>query len=62
MQINSLTSLGYSEKASKEILFSMKKDYLKTIKTYIEHATDLTAGDTKYYNFTFFITFTIKYI
>ena len=28
MQINSLTSLGYSEKASNEILFSMKKDYV----------------------------------
>ena len=31
MQINSLTSLGYSEKASKEILFSMKKDYVMKI-------------------------------
>lgn len=31
MQINSLSSLGYSEKASKEILFSMKKDYVMKI-------------------------------
>lgn len=31
MQINSLTSLGYSEKASKEILFSMNKDYVMKI-------------------------------
>ena len=27
-QIKSLTSIGYSEKASNEILFSMKKDYV----------------------------------
>ena len=27
-QVKSLTSIGYSEKASNEILFSMKKDYV----------------------------------